>query len=71
MSASISTPVFPTVTTSDVIVSAVLPSSSKEISAFVVIIGWHIGISSLVFLAAMIPATCATAKTSPLAILPA
>src|SRR5262245_27366680 len=27
--------------------------------------GWHMGISSCVFLAAMMPATCATASTSP------
>ena len=41
----------------------------KSISTEVMSSGWHIGINSEVFFAAMIPATRATEKTSPFSIL--
>src|SRR5215218_5549661 len=69
VSASISTPVCPRVST---MASMPIPSSSMANAIFtlVSISGWHIGISSGVFLAAMMAATCATASTSPLAARP-
>ena len=65
VSASISTPVSPWQRTSLRMCRAA-SSASNEMSTFVSSSGWHIGMSSLFFFAAMMPATCATASTSPL-----
>ena len=64
VSASISTPVWPLVRTRAVTESP--PSSSAtRTSTLDSISGWQSGISSLVFLAAMMPAISAVARTSP------
>ncbi len=64
VSASISTPVWPVVLTRAVTASPSSPGSTRT-SALLIGKGWHMGISSEVFLAAMTPATSATARTSP------
>lgn len=66
VNASISTPVFPIVFT--VVWQRIRLNSSsgvRSISTWVKAIGWHNGISSDVFLQAMMPATRAMASTSP------
>ena len=69
--ASISTPVLPIVwTVASMETSPAAVSQEKRISIPVSSRGWHIGIRSPVFFAAMIPAIRATAKTSPLGIPP-
>src|SRR5699024_216114 len=64
--ASISTPVSPAHRASARMRTA-SSSTEKAMSRPVRATGWHMGISSCVRLAAMIPATWATASTSPLA----
>ena len=67
---SISTPVLPTEFTDPVIRTAnFFSSSSRLTSAWVMWILWHNGIRFGVCLDAIIPANCATVKTSPLWIL--
>ena len=77
VSASISMPVLPV--TPQVVTtwmptrpSARSPSRTGSHSTFALVMfnGWHIGMRSLVFFAAMTPATRAQASTSPLAALP-
>ena len=66
VSASISTPVWPPTFTSAVTRMPVgSRESSKSTLALVMASGWHSGISSCVFLAAMMPAMRAAASTSP------
>ena len=75
--ASISMPVLPVTPVVVVTWMPTRPSSRSPSStgvhstlAFVIFSGWHIGMSVLVCLAAITPATRAHAKTSPFAALP-
>src|SRR6266508_1223825 len=63
-SASISTPVW-AVVSADAVISTASSSTERETSTCDSGSGWHSGISSLVRLAAMIPASCAAARASP------
>ena len=66
VSASISTPVFPSVFTVQWAWNAQFSeSASKVTAAFVRLSAWLMGISSGVRLQPIIPATCATVRTSP------
>ena len=70
VSASISTPVGPTVSTVAVHSTegakcSVSSNQAKSIATRVNASGWHSGMSSLVFFAAMMPATRAMPSTSP------
>ncbi len=67
--ASISTPVFPstfTVASTSICDAA----TSNAIDTFAIIKGWHSGMRSAVFLAAMMPARRAVARTSPFLAVP-
>ena len=64
VSASISTPVC-AVVSADATISTELSRTSSVTSTWESCSGWQSGISSLVRLAAMIPATCAVASASP------
>ena len=66
VSASISTPVCPAQEADAVISTERRASSSvREMSIPSIRTGWHIGMMSGVCFAAIMPATCATARTSP------
>src|SRR6185437_7888904 len=73
VSASISTPVLPAVLTVATMRSPASPAVAGSISTVTPVMGngWHIGMSVLVCFAAIIPATRATAITSPLGMPPA
>ena len=72
VSASISTPVGPTVSTVAVQATCGTPpsTSAKATATRVSASGWHSGIRSLVFLAAWMPAMRAMPSTSPFLALP-
>src|SRR3989338_3422248 len=70
VNASISTPVLPMQETSLLIVTALLPIS-KSILTLLISSGWHNGINSGVFFAAIMPAILAQAIGSPLGRVPA
>src|SRR5579862_5653890 len=69
--ASISTPVLPVTFTCAAIARRPAPTTVKSIATTWIGNGWHMGITSAVRFAAMMPATRATASTSPLTIFPA